>query len=503
MAEIGPAFLDYSRESIVNYHRMKNLQQNTFQCFPPLLLSLHSRKRRLEDSGEENGDSKKEKLWQKDEELVQNLIKNLPDTNDKVFTVPALPGDDTDTVIYNRSCYGYLRDFILKDKLLNRYCITGNPGIGKSYFGRLMLVELLKQQKSVLIDYEGFTAWIEPNGSILRIKDEDRSTYRQVVGQKDVWCIIDSLMPKFNHDLAGKFILVSSPKKQVIEKFTKAQKSKKFYMPTWDINELYDCQEKLYKEVDRNLIGKKFELCGGIARWIFDTAMTSNDIKLIIGGAISDNNLRSMLRSQGELFSGDEFSHKLIHIKSDNKAEIPYTKAECVFASQFVEDECLRRFQKNHIEDLRAFIEDSKNIAEMSVLRGKMFEMWSHAKICKGGDISKEFSDIKDVNIRPGVYYQPFAKNYQSIDSFMHPNFLFQITIADRHGVKQEKLKEFKDKNILNQGDEIRLYFIVPEESFLSYKKQNYLDGSKKAENVPKWIQNIKQYALCMNCDKY
>src|SRR5437762_8004585 len=42
MAEIGPAFLDYSRESIVNYHRMKNLQQNTFQCFPPLLLSLHS-----------------------------------------------------------------------------------------------------------------------------------------------------------------------------------------------------------------------------------------------------------------------------------------------------------------------------------------------------------------------------------------------------------------------------------------------------------------------------
>ncbi|CAB4376823.1 unnamed protein product [Rhizophagus irregularis] len=482
-------------------------------------------KRRLEDSGEENGNPKKEKLGQKDKELVLNLINNLPDTNDKVFTVPALPGDDTDIVIYNRSCYGYLRDFILNDKLLNRYCITGNPGIGKSYFGRLMLVELLKRQKSVLIDYEGFTAWIEPNGSLLKIKDEDRSTYRQVVGQKDVWCIIDSLMPKFNHDLTGKFIMVSSPKKQVIEKFTKAQKSKKFYMPTWDINELYECQEKLYKEVDRNLIGKKFELCGGIARWIFDTAMTSNDIKLIIRGAISDNNLRSMLRSQGELFSGDEFSHKLIHIKSDNETGIPYTKAECVFTSQFVEDECLRRFQKNHIEDLRAFIEDSKNIAEMSVLRGKMFEMWSHAKICKGGifqvrnlenglqfneesvtfeNLTKvDFSDIKDVNIRPGVYYQPVAKNYQSIDSYIHPNNLFQITIADRHGVKQEKLKEYKDKNILNQGDEIRLYFIVPEESFRSYKQQNYLDGSKKAENVPKWIQNIKQYALCMKYDKY
>src|SRR2546423_485621 len=42
MAEIGPTFFDYSQESVVNYHRMKNLLQNTFQCFPPQLLSLHS-----------------------------------------------------------------------------------------------------------------------------------------------------------------------------------------------------------------------------------------------------------------------------------------------------------------------------------------------------------------------------------------------------------------------------------------------------------------------------
>jgi len=116
--------------------------------------------------------------------------------------------------------------------------------------------------------------------------------------------------------------------------------------------------------------------------------------------------------------------------------------------------------------------------------------------------IKEDFSNIKDVNIREGIYYQPVAKNYQSIDSYIHPNQLLQITIADRHGVKQEKLKEYKDKNILNQG-EIHLYFIVPEESFRTYRKQNYLDGSKKVESPPKWIQNIKQYALCMKCDKY
>ena len=32
------------------------------------------------------------------------------------------------------------------------------------------------------------------------------------------------------------------------------------------------------------------------------------------------------------------------------------------------------------------FIENSRDIAEMAVLHEKMFEMWSHAKISKGGN---------------------------------------------------------------------------------------------------------------------
>ncbi|CAB5207924.1 unnamed protein product [Rhizophagus irregularis] len=84
-------------------------------------------------------------------------------------------------------------------------------GIGKSYFGILMLVELIKRNKSVLIDYEGFAARISPNGDLLKVENNDRhidtTVYRQIAEKKDVWCIIDSVMPKFNHDLIGKFIM--------------------------------------------------------------------------------------------------------------------------------------------------------------------------------------------------------------------------------------------------------------------------------------------------------
>ncbi|CAG8465163.1 14297_t:CDS:1 [Rhizophagus irregularis] len=116
--------------------------------------------------------------------------------------------------VFNRKRYGYLRDFILNGinaNKLNRSCITGNPGIGKSYFGILMLVELIKRNKSVLIDYEGFATRISPNGDLLKVENNDRhidtTVYRQIAEKKDVWCIIDSVMPKFNHDLIGKFIM--------------------------------------------------------------------------------------------------------------------------------------------------------------------------------------------------------------------------------------------------------------------------------------------------------
>jgi hypothetical protein len=102
-------------------------------------------------------------------------------------------------------------------------------------------------------------------------------------------------MPKFNHDLIGKFIMVSSPKRQVIEKFTRAQKGEKFYMPTWDINELYECHaslcEEIIKVIDCNLIKKKSLNCMEGYR------MTPIKIEAIIRGAFSDNNLKGMINS--------------------------------------------------------------------------------------------------------------------------------------------------------------------------------------------------------------
>jgi hypothetical protein len=47
---------------------------------------------------------------------------------------------------------------------------------------------------------------------------------------------------KVSHDFNGpKLIMVSSPNKEIIEKFMKAQNSRKFYMPIWRLEELNEC----------------------------------------------------------------------------------------------------------------------------------------------------------------------------------------------------------------------------------------------------------------------
>ncbi|PKB97384.1 hypothetical protein RhiirA5_433251 [Rhizophagus irregularis] len=70
---------------------------------------------------------------------------------------PRLPGDDGDMDAYNRECYKYLYSFILEDKQFKQYLINGNPVIGKTFFGKLMLIMLLKKDKKVLLDYETVT----------------------------------------------------------------------------------------------------------------------------------------------------------------------------------------------------------------------------------------------------------------------------------------------------------------------------------------------------------
>src|SRR5207248_7294384 len=140
----------------------------------------------------------------------------------------------------------------------------------------------------------------------------------------------------------------------------KHRKSKKFNMPTWGEKEIENCWKYLYEnKITLESLKEKLGLCGGIARWIFDTSVRLKDIENNIASAITSVDAR-MLTYQGQIVRGEELTHRLIHIHTnlpsdDEKDDDPYTKSICYFASEYVANLCLKKLKKVHNEELRKF----------------------------------------------------------------------------------------------------------------------------------------------------
>ncbi|PKK65793.1 hypothetical protein RhiirC2_868652 [Rhizophagus irregularis] len=349
-------------------------------------------KMKAEDSDEGNENQAKKgkltQLEQKDAEKIINLIDNLNtiDTNQPIFRVPPLPGDSEYTTIYNRQCYPYFREFIFNDKDFKRYFITGNPGIGKTYFGRLLLITLLKKGKTVLMDHKDFTLYINPKEKMtFRVNTDEYKLFAQ---DSDTWCIIDEREPQISHDFnVGKLIMVSSPKKELIKDFVKASKCKSMYMPVWEKDEVLDYCE-LLKIDSITLVMEKFKLCGGIARLIFDPSMNLKCIEKIIERAVTSIDSK-ILDYQGKTVNDDELTYKLIHIHTNlpsDDEEDPYTDSIYYFASEHVANFCLEKLKKDNNKELRKFMNNAKDISEMGSLHGQLFEMICHVILRSGKD---------------------------------------------------------------------------------------------------------------------
>ncbi|PKB97398.1 hypothetical protein RhiirA5_384688 [Rhizophagus irregularis] len=131
-------------------------------------------------------------------------------------------------------------------------------------------------------------------------------------------------------------------------------------MPIWNEFEVEDCWKNVYCEkVPSESLKDKFKLCGGISRLIFGES--------------------GMLCNQAKDFSGDEFTHKLIHMhinleetEVEGEKADPYTCCSCFFGSDYIAYKCLKRLKEDK-EDLRTFIETA-----MGSLCEQLFELVSH-----------------------------------------------------------------------------------------------------------------------------
>ncbi|CAI2187897.1 16903_t:CDS:2 [Funneliformis geosporum] len=421
-------------------------------------------------------------------ELLKEFLKTLSaDLNKEVIILPPLPGTESETHIYKHRCYDYFKEIILESKKHKRFCITGNPGTGKTFFGRYIMSVLLKEGFELLVDDASYS-------HLYLITRDEMNTF-------DV---------EVNHDFdTGKLIMVSSPKDLNIKNFCKPVNiTIKVYMQIWSEAELEECRSLIYPEFSKDNLQESYQLCGGIPRMIFKCKLSEIN-KMITASEPVD-----------EIINGHIFVNS------------PYTSCELKFASVIVGDKVFARLKEFYKEKTYKFVFASSSVSLLGSVRGHMFEIIAHNELSAGKTfltrslegrkkscgkeqklrlpqlIIKNCYTVDD--IEDGKYCKPVAKNFETIDSIYigkDYDYTFQMTVGRTHDIKQHGYQLLHEKlGGESAGHTIRHYFVVPKDTFKNFQKQPFTvkkeekGQPKNVVNVKQWItKRIEQYVLLLD----
>jgi hypothetical protein len=278
-------------------------------------------------------------------------------------------------------------------------------------------------------------------------------------------------------------------------------------MPVWSSEEIFACRSFLYPTLSENLVGDLYLKWGGIARYVLKFA-TDEEQQARLKEALDVSNIDSVVQSFGGSGEKADASSRLIHRSvRDGFHSGPYQ-----FASAYVVDEIYSRVNTKDREHLIRFLSATQGIGDTGQLRGILFEKHAHTVLAKGGSFKIRdlltrqestlhlpddltaflyFSNDPEFQAAQNCYFRPVSKIFESVDSFIRPNLLFQMTGAKDHPCKQTGLRDVLD--ILGNPLDPKLYFVVPPDRFPTFTYQRYLGTDGKVLSQKGILANVKK----------
>ncbi|DAZ96716.1 TPA: hypothetical protein N0F65_011753 [Lagenidium giganteum] len=431
--------------------------------------------------------------------------------------------------IYIRHCYPALWELCLErihDEKTNtpHLVILGNPGIGKTFFGFVILLLLARAGATVVYESGGLKKrFLFTHNVVAQGSQED---FVRILDQPTTYYIVDAVKPAY---YPAKTILLTSPRRSIWFEFNKTN-CQSCYMPVWSLNEILQCRELIYSTTPEAVVLDCFRRWGGIARYVLRFAQIENQ-QVLLDRAMDIVDLDWLVNACGQLDASDaHVSHRLLHYRVNKKFDNEYF----VFASKFVQQAVYKRLYEKDKRKLLELIGVSDGVGALAVLRG-------HLLLPRGGtfqirrlvdndeafddeddDIMEDEWDGDDEDADDGMnsdddvameectavalvddgastvisfrrsekvlvfnhsneivaatntsYLQPAVKNYQSVDAIIKPDIMFQVTAP-------------------------RLYFVLPPDRFADFKYQRYLDSKRKRMATPSYVnvRKIQQFAM-------
>ncbi|CAJ0763256.1 15027_t:CDS:2 [Entrophospora sp. SA101] len=429
-----------------------------------------------------------------------------------------------------RNCYLQLLDLIEKNRKQDgpakRGCaITGTPGIGKTYFGLYLLFYIRYSYPDAIIVWqcnEKICYRFSPNGNMQKGNIDQ---FDKTLDNCNNFFLVDAQALTFSYK--AYMILFTSPKTERFNKAVKWPGFTQYYMPIWEHDEITTLWALQYKNKKNNegkeftleLLGTLLEKWGPIPRSVL-LKWNDKTYQQKYQTLINEANLESCINSIDK--SGmptDAISGGLVYLEVDPT----FTNVVYRFASPRVSDKIIQEYESKTRNNVRDLITSSHEFPKIAGFQGNLFEDFAHLELKRGGTfrircLNNDNSEITEKCIenlecnwfmmlneaRKEYYNRPKSKTFASIDSFSLDNnalALYQITISTNHGIKIKGLNDLNHflswKNDMN---EINLYFVMPSDIFEKFLPQKYKTAKdQNCQKIPKWINNITQYALEIN----
>ena len=269
--------------------------------------------------------------------------------------------------------------------------------------------------------------------------------------------------------------------------------------------------------------------------WVQAEMQYSTRVKCEIGAMLADCRPLSTL----EDVSTGAASHKVFFFALLDEESLFSRHYELKIGTKYLQDLLLQEVSATCKAQQRSFYHRLLEVPSLKDAAGRIFEQATHQFFKKGGRFrlgrtldasdklpaiapfdlnqAEEFRNLKDWGAtlhkpnssrllpeRKGVYFMPLKSNLTSIDSIILAEIskmlvviLLQITVGSTHPVKASGIDEIYA--VLPQEvrkAEVRLVFVVPQESKLTTKQAITPSGGK-----PPWEGRLKQRVLQLSED--
>ncbi|KJE97935.1 hypothetical protein CAOG_009152 [Capsaspora owczarzaki ATCC 30864] len=227
------------------------------------------------------------------------------------------------SVLMVRSCYYGLFDAIINSlanaEHKNSWIVTGNPGIGKTFFSAYFVYRLFQQHPQLTVVYEP----AQPGSDIRYRLQPNLTVHTGSIPLQSFSDQLSNLDPRTWYLVDGHpagiynayTLLVTSPRKDILKELQK-DSNPKMFMPVWSWDELLACiRQRNATQARLQAAEERFYRWGGIARHVLDGGLTLPQSEILLNLALNACNVKTVRNSVGQIAGEQDISHRVLHIK--------------------------------------------------------------------------------------------------------------------------------------------------------------------------------------------